>query len=87
MRCSFIAGAIILALAGRALAGTVDVVPVEITEWKAVYGRVEARDTVPARARIGGTVEELLARAATSEKVEESAPRDAFALTKQPEGK
>jgi len=60
MRFSFIAGAFVLALAGRALAGTVDVVPVEITDWKAVYGRVEARDTVPARARIGGTVEELL---------------------------
>ena len=29
-------------------------------EWKAVYGRVEARDLVPARARIGGTVVELL---------------------------
>lgn len=33
--------------------------PVTIPEWKAVYGRVEARDTVPARARIGGTVLEL----------------------------
>ncbi|MCU0789544.1 MAG: efflux RND transporter periplasmic adaptor subunit [Nitratireductor sp.] len=39
---------------------TMEVAPVEITEWKAVYGRVEARDTVPARARIGGTVVELL---------------------------
>ncbi|MGF0539522.1 efflux RND transporter periplasmic adaptor subunit [Agrobacterium sp. ES01] len=27
--------------------------------WKAVYGRVEARDSVPARARIGGIVVEL----------------------------
>jgi RND family efflux transporter MFP subunit len=33
--------------------------PVEITEWKAVYGEVETRDRVPARARIGGTVVEL----------------------------
>ena len=33
--------------------------PVSIPEWKAVYGRVEARDTVSARARIGGIVVEL----------------------------
>jgi len=32
----------------------------EITDWKAVYGRVEARDRIPARARIGGTLTELL---------------------------
>jgi RND family efflux transporter MFP subunit len=30
-----------------------------VTEWKAVYGRVEARDTVPARARIGGLIVDL----------------------------
>ncbi|MFP7674409.1 efflux RND transporter periplasmic adaptor subunit [Marivita sp. S0852] len=30
-----------------------------ISEWKTVYGRVEARETVPARARIGGLVVEL----------------------------
>jgi RND family efflux transporter MFP subunit len=29
---------------------------VAITEWKAVYGTVEARDRIPARARIGGTL-------------------------------
>lgn len=29
---------------------------VTVTEWKAVYGQVEARDRIPARARIGGTV-------------------------------
>lgn len=39
-----------------ALAGTMVLAPVEITEWKAVYGEVETRDRVPARARIGGTV-------------------------------
>lgn len=32
---------------------------VEITEWKAVQARVEPRDVVPARARIGGIIEEL----------------------------
>jgi RND family efflux transporter MFP subunit len=35
------------------------VAPVSITEWKAVYGTVEARDRSPARARIGGTLVEL----------------------------
>ncbi len=33
--------------------------PLMITEWKAVYGRIEARDRVPARARIGGTLVRL----------------------------
>ncbi|MBZ9672297.1 efflux RND transporter periplasmic adaptor subunit [Mesorhizobium sp. ES1-3] len=42
-----------------ALAGTLTLAPTTVTEWKAVYGRVEARDTVPARARIGGVVMEL----------------------------
>lgn len=28
----------------------------EIRDWKPVYGRIEARDTLPARARIGGTL-------------------------------
>jgi RND family efflux transporter MFP subunit len=30
-----------------------------VTEWKAVYGTVEARDSVLARARIGGTISSL----------------------------
>ena len=34
--------------------------PQDVPEWKAVYGRVEARDLVPARARIGGTVVGLM---------------------------
>jgi len=39
------------------LAGTTYVVePVEITEWKSVFGRVEARDRVAARSRLGGTL-------------------------------
>lgn len=41
------------------LAETLDLTAVPVTEWKAVYGRVEARDRVPARARIGGTLVEL----------------------------
>ena len=27
-------------------------VPVKVTEWKSVYGRIEARDRLPARARV-----------------------------------
>ncbi|MDU8925873.1 efflux RND transporter periplasmic adaptor subunit [Alisedimentitalea sp. MJ-SS2] len=30
-----------------------------ITEWKAVFGKVEARNNVPARSRIGGTLTEI----------------------------
>ena len=30
-----------------------------VTEWKSVYGRIEARDRVPARARLGGTLVDL----------------------------
>ncbi|MEZ5776879.1 MAG: efflux RND transporter periplasmic adaptor subunit [Paracoccaceae bacterium] len=48
-----------LLAAGPLFAGTYDVEPVTVPEWKAVYGRVEARETVPARARIGGTVRSL----------------------------
>ncbi len=55
---------ILLLLAGMlatssALAAEFKAEPVSIPEWKAVYGRVEARDTVAARARIGGIVVEL----------------------------
>ncbi|MGC9420910.1 MAG: efflux RND transporter periplasmic adaptor subunit, partial [Rhodovulum sp.] len=42
-----------------ALAAEITLQPTEITEWKAVYGQVETRDRVPARARIGGTLVEL----------------------------
>lgn len=36
-----------------------DVAPVPVTEWKAIYGRVEAQNLIPARARIGGTLVSL----------------------------
>lgn len=48
-----------LSLATPALAGEFTVKAVERTELKAVFGRVESRDMVPARARIGGTVVSL----------------------------
>lgn len=50
---------VLSALGQPALAESVDLTPTTLTEWKAVYGRIEARDRVPARARIGGTVVEL----------------------------
>lgn len=45
--------------AASAVAETLRIEPETVPEWKAVYGRVEARDSVPARARIGGTLVEL----------------------------
>lgn len=53
----FLAAAV---LTSPAFAGSLVVEPSSVTEWKAVYGRIESRDLVPARARIGGTVTELL---------------------------
>ncbi len=47
------------AQADTAQAGSLLIKPVTITEWKSVYGEVETRDRVPARARIGGTIETL----------------------------
>lgn len=44
---------------GIAHAESLTLAPTEITEWKAVQARVESRDIVPARARIGGVIEEL----------------------------
>lgn len=34
----------------------------EVTDWKAVYGRIEAKDMIPARARLGGTLIDLTAK-------------------------
>ncbi len=41
------------------LAEDLVLVPVSVTEWKAVYGRIEARSRIPARARLGGTLVSL----------------------------
>lgn len=49
----------LLLASAPATAGTLALAPTTVIEWKAVYGRVEARDTVPARARIGGVVVDL----------------------------
>ena len=50
---------LVLALAGAAASETLEVSPQRVTEWKPVYGQVETRDRIPARARIGGTVRAL----------------------------
>jgi RND family efflux transporter MFP subunit len=49
-----------LLAAGSASAGTVTLAPETITEWKPIYGTVEPQNEVPARARIGGVIAELL---------------------------
>ncbi|WP_347310917.1 efflux RND transporter periplasmic adaptor subunit [Defluviimonas sp. SAOS-178_SWC] len=48
-----------LLASGPLLAETITLEPSPVTEWKSVYGRVETRETVPARARIGGVVQSL----------------------------
>jgi RND family efflux transporter MFP subunit len=48
-----------LLAATLASAGTMTIAPTPVTEWKAVYGTIEARNTIPARARIGGVLTEL----------------------------
>lgn len=54
-----LAGLVSLCFASWAVAGTLVVQPVTVPEWKAVYGRVEARDSLAARARVGGTLVSL----------------------------
>ncbi|MGB8813149.1 MAG: efflux RND transporter periplasmic adaptor subunit [Paracoccaceae bacterium] len=43
-------------LPATAMAESTPLAPVTVTEWKAVYGRIETRDRIPARARLGGTL-------------------------------
>lgn len=52
-------GMLLVTMAEPVLAETLKIETTIIPEWKAVYGRVESRDSVPARARIGGTIIEL----------------------------
>lgn len=58
MRVSLPLAALLVA-ATAAHAAEIEVRPVSVTETKAVFGRVETRDQVPARSRIGGTVTRL----------------------------
>ncbi|MGB3315067.1 MAG: efflux RND transporter periplasmic adaptor subunit [Albidovulum sp.] len=48
-----------IAAAGPALSETVALSRVTLPEWKAVYGRIETKETIPARARLGGTIRAL----------------------------
>ena len=50
----------ILLAGGPLSAGTLTLAPEAVTEWKPIYGTVAPRNDVPARARIGGVIEELL---------------------------
>ncbi len=45
---------------GQVYAGTITLAPETVTDWKPIYGTVAPRNDVPARARIGGTISELL---------------------------
>ena len=56
MKFSLILFALLAGSAVAARAETVVLAPVQVTDWKAVYGRIEARDRVPARARIGAVL-------------------------------
>ncbi|SHL46156.1 RND family efflux transporter, MFP subunit [Roseovarius litoreus] len=49
----------VLGAATPVAADQITLSPVQVTDWKAVYGRIETRDRVPARARLGGTLTEL----------------------------
>lgn len=51
--------AALLVTATAAHAADIEVRPLSVIETKAVFGRVETRDQVPARSRIGGTVTRL----------------------------
>lgn len=51
--------ALAMLLSSVAQAETLTLSMSEITEWKAVQARVESRDVVPARARIGGIIKQL----------------------------
>ncbi|WP_068108668.1 efflux RND transporter periplasmic adaptor subunit [Tropicimonas marinistellae] len=49
-----------IALPSAALAETaMQARQAEVTEWKAVFGRIETRDSIPARSRLGGTLVDL----------------------------
>ena len=60
MRIALLVAALVAATTPSFATETFALAPQLVPEWKAVYGRVEARDLVAARARIGGTVTELL---------------------------
>jgi RND family efflux transporter MFP subunit len=48
-----------LATAPAVFADSLTVTPQQVTDWKAVYGQIEAQTRLPARARLGGTLVSL----------------------------
>ncbi|HEX9857093.1 MAG TPA: efflux RND transporter periplasmic adaptor subunit [Paracoccaceae bacterium] len=56
MRNLALAAVLSAALPLPLLAEDAPLAPTTVTEWKAVYGRIETRDRIPARARLGGTL-------------------------------
>lgn len=59
MRILIAAFGVWAALTLSAYAEDMALAPATVTEWKAVYGRIEARSRIPARARLGGTLVSL----------------------------
>jgi len=59
IRLSIWSALVLASAAGFAQAANSTLNPIVIPVWKAVYGQVEARDSVLARARIGGTIIDL----------------------------
>lgn len=59
MRTLIAITALAVSLPLASLAQDLPLAPVSVTEWKAVYGRIEARSRIPARARLGGTLVSL----------------------------
>ena len=60
MRALLLIALLATAAAAPAVADTLVLAPQSVTDWKAVAGRIEARDTIPARARLGGTLIEVM---------------------------
>ncbi|GGH46301.1 efflux RND transporter periplasmic adaptor subunit [Frigidibacter albus] len=59
MRALMLTALLAFAAALPGHAETLVLAPQVVTDWKAVSGRIEARDTIPARARLGGTLIEV----------------------------
>ena len=61
MRTTILPLAFAALLPGLALAadGPGIATPQEMTDWKSVYGQIEARNTIPARARLSGTLVDM----------------------------
>jgi len=59
LRLPLLAVLLAVSVSVPAAAGSLTLEPTPITEWKAVYGRVEPRDLATARSRLGGILVEL----------------------------